>query len=299
VPKTSNPQVRHDSADPALLGFAGALSAHRFADHRRRIPRTARPPDFGHLLRPGERLHYDVWFAGNPVGLAGAEIVAREPDPRGPPPRGAPVIVLEGHARTSGILSLLSAIKDDMTSRVDARSGAAVETRNVLDYEGWTGKRYRHRVTTTAHEGRGRVRIHDAKDDKRRKHVERVPIDTFDPLSAMAWVRFLGLDRDETAKAHAMDGTALLRIEVVGRGRSRPKTLPTIAEALGIPPGEIDMIEGTITRVDRFDQAIPGKRVYKLRAWLSDDDRRIPLVLESDMWVGSIRLELARYQPPH
>jgi hypothetical protein len=75
--------------------------------------------------------------------------------------------------------------------------------------------------------------------------------------------------------------------------------VPGIVTALGLASGDIDMIEGTITRVDKFDRAIPDKRVYKLRAWLSADERRIPLALESDMWVGAIRLDLAQYQPPH
>ena len=61
---------------------------------------------------------------------------------------------------------------------------------------------------------------------------------------------------------------------------------------------DVVMIEGTLTRVDAYDQAIPGKRIYVLRAWLSADERRIPLVIESDMWVSALRLELSSYDPP-
>jgi hypothetical protein len=57
-------------------------------------------------------------------------------------------------------------------------------------------------------------------------------------------------------------------------------------------------VEGVLTRVDNFDQPIPGKRVYELSAWISADERRIPLAMESDMWVGSLRLELSGYDPP-
>jgi hypothetical protein len=35
-----------------------------------------------------------------------------------------------------------------------------------------------------------------------------------------------------------------------------------------------------------------------MRAWISDDGRRIPLVLESDIWLGVVRLILTQYDPP-
>ena len=74
--------------------------------------------------------------------------------------------------------------------------------------------------------------------------------------------------------------------------------MPSIGKALGLGADDVVKITGTMTRVDAFDQPMPGKRVFKLDAWLSADDRRIPLVMESDMWVGSLRLELASYDPP-
>jgi len=301
VPDGDSPSVSapFGERDPALLGWSRSIATPKFRDRRRRLPPTERPADFGHTLHPGEEFRFNVTFAGNPVGLAEARVISRKADPRGPPPRGAPTVQIEGHARTSGILSLVSTITDDAVSRVDASSGAPIWSENVIRYEGWTPRKYRLRVTRTAHEGRGQVRIVDAKDKKSRKLQRRVPRDTFDPMSSMAWVRSLRLEPGELAKAHAMDGTALLRVEIVGRGKGAPDPMPSIVTALGLKKGDIDMIEGTITRVDRYDRAIPEKRVYKLRAWLSADERRIPLALESDMWVGAIRLDLAQYQPPH
>jgi hypothetical protein len=68
--------------------------------------------------------------------------------------------------------------------------------------------------------------------------------------------------------------------------------------ALELEAEDIMMLRGVLTRVDEYDQPIPGKRTFKLRAWVSTDRRRIPLVMESDMWVGSIRLALSSYDPP-
>jgi hypothetical protein len=285
-------------ANAAALGWtARALDPDR-PDPRRRVPATARPAAFGHTLQPGERFKFDVTFAGNPAGLAEAEVVAVEADPRGDPPAGAPVIRLRGHARTSGIVSLVATITDDITTLVDAKSGATVFSENVLVYAGWSPVGYKRRVTTATYEGRGHVRIEDVKDGQSRKVLKRPPLDTFDPLSAMAWVRSLPLDQPMQAKAHAIDGTTLLRIEVVSHGRQKLSPMPSIGRALGLRDEDAVRIEGQLTRVDAYDQPIPGKRTYELRAWLSADERRIPLVIESDMWVSALRLELASYDPP-
>jgi len=280
------------------IGWAQPLLTPQFRDPRRRLPKTARPAAFGPTLRVGEHFRFDVTFAGNPAGLAEARIVALEPDPRGGPPRGAPVVRIEGHARTSGIVSLLATVTDDMVTTVDAATGATISSENTLTYGGWSPVGYKKRVTTTAYEGRGQVRILDTKDGKARKHLKRGPLDTFDPLSVMAWVRAQRVGPGERVKAHVVDGVTLMRLEIEGKGKGGLARMPSIGRALGLGADDVVKISGTMTRVDMFDQPLPGKRVFKLDAWLSADDRRIPLVMESDMWVGALRLELQSYDPP-
>ena len=269
-----------------------------FADRRRRVPITQRPAPFGDTLQIGERFRFDVKVSGNPAGLAEAAVVSIDPDPRGRPPGGAPTVTLQGHARTSGIVSLLATVTDDVTTVVDARTGAAISSENILHYDGWSPVKYKHRVTDAKYEGRGYVRIVDTKDGKAKTKIKQVPVDTFDAMAAMAWVRSLDLKDGERAKAHAIDGTTLLRVEVESKGRGAPKDMPPIAAALGLGREDLLQLHGVLTRVDEYDQPIPGKRVYEMRAFISADARRIPLILESDMWVGSLRLELTSYDPP-
>lgn len=247
---------------------------------------------------PGERFGFDVTFAGNPAGLAQAEIVSIDPDPRGPAPAGAPTLKIVGHARTSGVISLLATVTDDMTTVIDAHTGAAISSQNVLHYSGWSPAKYKHRVTEHSYEGRGYVRIVDTKDDKAKKKLKRVPVDTFDALSSMAWVRTLDLEKGEKATAHVVDGTTLMRVEIESLGTAPPPNMPSITRALELKDDDITAIRGVLTRVDEYDQPRPNKRVYKFGAWISNDRRRIPLVLESDMWVGAIRLTLNSYDPP-
>ncbi|MBC8071630.1 MAG: DUF3108 domain-containing protein, partial [Deltaproteobacteria bacterium] len=282
----------------ASIGWTAALLQPPLRDPRRRMPRTARPKDFGDTLAVGERFRFDVTFGGNNAGLAEAEIVALEADPRGGPPQGAPILRIEGHARTSGIVSLLATVNDDMTTLVDARSGATIWSQNVLEYSGWSPVGYKKRVTTSAYEGRGQVRIVDTKDGKSRKQLKHAPLDTFDPLAVMAWVRAQPLVPGERIKAHVIDGTTLMRIEVETHPAGPMERMPSVGKALGLGKNDAVRITGTMTRVDAFDQPLRGKRVFTMRAWLSADARKIPLAMESDMWVGALRLELSSYDPP-
>lgn len=295
---TRSPGRKPRPRPKGLRGWSEPLASPPMVDARRRQARTQRPADFGHTLALGERFRFDVAFAGNPAGLAEAKVTALEPDPRGPPPAGAPIIRLEGHARTSGVVSLLATVTDDMVTTIDARTGAAISSHNVLHYSGIAPRKYKHRDTTQAYEGRGQVRIVDTKDDDVHEKLHRVPIDTYDPLSVMAWVRSLRLEKGERAKAHVVDGLTLMRVEIESSGRDRLDPMPSMATALGLGPDDTVRIDGTITRVDEHGAAIPGKRSFKLRAWLSADERRIPLVMESDLWVGAIRLVLSGYDPP-
>ncbi len=168
----------------------------------------------------------------------------------------------------------------------------------MLDYAGWSPQKYKHRVTEQFYDGRGYLRVVDTKDGKAKKKRKRVPLDTFDPMSSMAWVRTLDLEPGERAKAHVVDGTTLMRVEIEAVGHEAPPKMPSIVRALELRDEDIMMLRGVLTRVDEYDQPIPGKRTYKLRAWVSTDRRRIPLVMESDMWVGSLRLTLSSYDPP-
>jgi hypothetical protein len=288
---------RPAAATGELVGLAASLESPRFSDRRRRVPVDELPRAFGGTLRAGERFVFDVYFAGNPAGLAEAWVDGIQADPRGDPPAGSPVMRLAGKATTSGIVSLLASVTDEMTSLVDAHTGAAVQNVNVVRRSGLMAE-YKLRRTTIDFEGRGKIRVVDDKDGKTRKLGKVVPRDTLDPLGAMAWVRSLDLDEGERGAAHAMDGSVLLRVEVVGRGPVPLDPMPSIASGLRIAPQSVRLIEGTATRVDRFDVPLPGKRPYTFRAWVSDDDRAILLALESDMWLGVVRIVLAGYDPP-
>ena len=277
-----------------MIGWSEGLGEPRFVDRTHRVPWVARPANFGDTMRPGERFKFDVYFGGNPTGIAEAAVVARESGPNGTPDR----LRLEGSARTSGVAALLTTIVYDMAAILDAETGAPLMTGAITKREGMATT-YKRRETVATFFGRGFVEITDDRDGKTSTARRRLPIDTFDPLSVMAWVRSLDLEPGAKAKAYALDGNTLLRVDITARGPTRTDSMPPLAAALGITQEQVVAYDGVITRVDRFGAAMPGKKSYKMRVWVSSEGRRIPLMIESDLWLGVVRLILTQYDPPH
>jgi hypothetical protein len=195
------------------------------------------------------------------------------------------------------VVSLLTTLTYDMASYVDATTGAPMLTGAITKRDGMATT-YKRRETTSTFHGRGYVEIADDKDGKVTTSRKRLPIDTFDPMSVMAWVRSLDLEPGGKAKAYGLDGGTLLRVDITSRGPLRFNDMPSIGTALGIAPNQVVAYDGAITRVDRHGAAIPGKKVYKMRVWVSSEGRRIPLMIESDLWLGVVRLILTQYDPP-
>lgn len=301
VPRMSSPTVHakpKQSRDP-VIGSAAALHEPEHDDRRRRMPAAAVPPSYIHAVHVGERFVFDVYFAGNPAGLAEAGVMEYQADSRGEAPQGSGKYRLEGRAVTSGVISLLTSMEDRMITWVDAGDGAVMSSVNILDRGGLgTGGKYKKRVTEIQYEGRGHIRIVDAKDERTTKLTRQVPRDTFDPLSAMAWVRSLDLEEGEMASAHAMDGKVLLKIEVIGRGKARLDPMPSVASGLGVDADDVHLLEGTLSWVDRYGVVRDDQRKYTFRAYVTHDERRLLLAIETDMWLGVLKLVLNRYDPP-
>lgn len=278
-------------ASQTLVGHAAAISRAPFSDRQRRLPWTRRPVDFGHMLQPGETFRYDVRLAGNPVGLAEAQVVRRAAGPHARDDR----VALRARAQTSGVVALVTSMVDEMQVWVDARTGAPLVHENLVERTGWLRGRYRRRVTVATFEGRGQVRLVDVKDARVESEVRRVPRDTLDALSMLAWLRALELEVGESIRVHVVDGTVLHRIEVE-RGHTAARPDVPIATALGVDA--VIELQARIVRVDAYDQPRLEHEPRSMRIWLSADPRRIPLLLETDVWFGALRLTLSGYDPP-
>jgi hypothetical protein len=301
IPRMHSPtlQVREQPNHDPVVGWSAALDEPEFPDRRRRLPANDVPPSYVHALHVGERFVFDVYFAGNPAGLAEAGVTEYLADPRGEPPQGSGKFHIEARAVTSGVVSLLSSMEDVMSTWVDAGTGAPISNTNFIVRSGLgTSGKYKTRTTLTEYEGRGYIRVIDTKDTKTTKMTRQVPRDTLDPMAAMAWVRALDLADGERMSAHVLDGKVLLRLDVVGRGPAKLDPMPSVAVGLGVKPDDVRMLEGTLSWVDRHGVIREDQRTYQFRAYTTQDDRRLLLAIETDMWLGVLKLVLNRYDPP-
>lgn len=298
LPIISSRPVHHEPVPRfPTLSWMAPLVQPPLIDHQLRMPPRPEVQSFGDTLSVGERYVFDVSYAGNAAGYAEVLVAGREPKLPDSPYPGGPVIRIEGRVRSSGVLSLLTTVTDHMTSWIDAKTGAPLRVLNILDQEG-IGAKYKHRETLSEFQGRGYVRIHDVRDEKVRNRTRHLPADTFDPMSGIAWVRALKIKPGETVTAHALDGSVLLRMVVTHKGPTRLDPLPSVAAGLGVKQEFIDLYEGRLTRVDRYDRPIPGKREFGFRAWVDRRPPKLLLALESDMWLGVVKIRLSRYEPP-
>ncbi len=83
----------------------------------------------------------------------------------------------------------------------------------------------------------------------------------------------------------------LVELRVVGRDTLRIEGHPVKAARFSI---RIWSIETTGTAIGRIT---PHKKFRSGRIWMSDDDRRLPLRAEVDVFIGSVFAELAKVTP--
>ena len=183
-----------------------------------------------------------------------------------------------------------------MTVRTNAVVDAFYKVRDRI--EAWTdaGMTRSLHYRKVQHEGRHRMRDVVVDFDWQRalatytnRGEVRAPIallpGTFDPLSALYFTRLADLSPTTTVERPVTDGKKSVRgrARVVGRERIR------------VPAGTFAavLIEPDLCDVGGVFEKSPGGRI---RLWLSDDARRIPLRVQSEVAVGHFVGELTAAQ---
>lgn len=105
--------------------------------------------------------------------------------------------------------------------------------------------------------------------------------DLLDPLSVLYYVRGMNLQVGDVIEAHLTDGKAtyLLQINVIKR--ERVKTWIGYFDCLKIEP-KMQNIEGIFHK----------KHKAKIYIWLTNDKRKIPVKIQSEVFVGSFKILL-------
>lgn len=219
---------------------------------------------FGH----GERLVYSIgWY--NIVGGT-AELIVEEREYQ-----GAPVYRILSLARSNAFVSMFFPVEDRIESLIDRETLGALR----LDVKQRQGKRRKARLTEFDQVNHTATVLKNGQ----RKTFE-IPPDVQDSLSCLYYFRSLPhFDVGETVTIDVHESNKNWRLAIQGLNRERVETAA----------GKFDTIR-TKAEVEFEGVFLERGDVY---VWFTDDERRLPVRMESKIKVGQINAKLIEYRP--
>ncbi len=219
---------------------------------------------FGH----GERLVYSIgWY--NIVGGT-AELVVEEREHQ-----GMPVYRIVSLAKSNAFVSMFFPVEDRIESLIDRETLGSLR----LDVKQHQGKRRKARLTEFDQVN------HTATVSKNgeRKTYE-IPPDVQDSLSCLYYFRTVPqFDVGDTVTIDVHESSKNWRLAIVGLNRERVETAA----------GEFSTIR-TRAKVEFEGVFLERGEVY---VWFTDDERRLPVRMDSKIKIGEISAKLIEYRP--
>ena len=246
----------------ALRGFVPPSLAQPF---RHPYPLVYAP------LVEGERLEYEAGWNGIPAARASI-CVARDSEYPG-------LFRIAAEARSLGYVSLVWKMHDSWQTRVEAESYRPVSFTVSFHENDWVDIR----------RGVFRYAEHVLEVERRKKEsVERytIPVGTtYDVLTAAFLLRSIELRVGDRPEAEVCDGqgTYLVSMNVTGK------------DTIKIRVGAVPAYRMTVSIKKLYPQEgpVPGKKTFfGATLWIAADATRVPLRVESKLFVGSVYVEL-------
>jgi len=220
-------------------------------------------------FRNGERLVYDISWAGLTVGEGVLESEPLEPL------NGREMIRVRSTANSNGLLSLIFPVRDRIESDMDANGlfpyKITVDQRH--------GFRRRHKVIEFDQEDHKAILFSDGKTRR-----YDIPPQVQDILSSLYYFRAIEQMEDGSSvfiNVHDSKKNWRLEIQILGR-----ETLPSVL-------GTLPMVKAKA--LIRYEGVLLDKG--DLNLWLTDDLRHIPVMMNGKVAIGSITAMLTKIEP--
>lgn len=211
-------------------------------------------------FKPGERLYYELKWTIVIAGRAVAEVGTANL-------RGSPVTRLSARGRTTQLVDIFYKIRDRAVSFVGPNfSGSRLYLKKQKE-----GRFVRDEVVEFDHE-KGVVAYQNF---GRKRPLLKVPANTFDPLAAAYYARTLALRVGQVQRVWVTDGKRLVPGKITVMGKERVKTKAGVFDTLVVVP-DIREVRGVFKKS-------PGAKVT---IWVTDDARKIPVMIKSKVVVG-------------
>ena len=224
---------------------------------------------------PGEELLYEFAWNGLPCGqcrLALSESVAD----------GARELVLHYEGSTSEAIRRIWVYRVEGDTHLDPQTLLPAFS-VVTSHKGKKSKT----VTTTFDRSAGVAEVVKLRPYKDRRSVKQVPFKMgLDLPAAVMLMRALDLPMGKTTAVEIISSDKLHAAELRPIRRETVQVKAGTFEALVVEMG-VRVVEGS-----REERAREESEYRRIRLWISDDDARLPLKMESELAVGSISAEL-------
>jgi hypothetical protein len=235
------------------------------------------------LVTPGEHMSYRLELQG--MELATYDFAVGEITTIG----GKQAIVVQGHAKTVGLVQMVVKVDDFFNSWIDIQTGRPLR---------WSTDEYatkgsdKERTDARFFERKGDTvpvdfHLNDAAPNAEPQTVS-LP-DTWDYNAFLIALRTWDAPPGSTITAEVMRSRFMWRVEMKVHGKTK------LVTALGeLPTIQLD---GHTYKVDRHDVKSAGSEARDFSVWISDDDGRVPLQAVSKTDYGDIKLLITDYAP--
>lgn len=232
------------------------------------LPAAERPRAFS----PGEELVYQIEALGMEAGK-GRVTVGTPTDRDGV--RALPIVA---QGRTDSLFDRVYSVRDKFITWWDPATGRVIGSDLQAD-EG--GKKHRSRSVLDHAAGKAYVRREKVTGERTQSTYD-LPAGTFDIAGAVMELRNRKLEPGTVEEVKVFTGkkTFTMRCKVEAR------------ERITVPAGSFDAVRTTISL--GFDGKFASKG--DVVGWFSADERHIPLRLEAELVLGTLRSELVQYR---
>jgi hypothetical protein len=235
------------------------------------------------LVTPGEHMSYRLALQG--MELATYDFAVGEITEVS----GKKAIVVQSHAKATGLVQMVARVDDFFTSWIDVETGRPLR---------WATDEY---ATKGADKERTDVRFFERQgdtvpidfhlnDQPPAAEPQKVSLpDVWDYNAFLVALRTWDAPVGSTLTAEVLRSRFMWHVEMKVHGKTR------LVTAVGELPAI--QLDGHTYKVDRNNQKLPDSEPRDFSVWISDDDGRVPLQNVAKTDYGDIKLEITDYAP--
>lgn len=231
-------------------------------------------------FRSGEKLTYDLYYK---YGIVNSKAGIATLQTRHVNYRGKNAYKMEMKAKTLGLVNTMFTVRDTLTGYLDMNLVPMLFTKGALE-----GKDYTNERQIYTYPGNGKINIRTIRNyNGRLSFDETITTDkcTYDMITILAFARSLdysGMRHGQNSPVQFITGKKLtnMYIRYLGTGKQKMndgKTYDAIHLSLMV-----------------LDNAFEDQE-EAMNVWLTNDENKLPLVIESNLKIGKMRVVLKNY----